>query len=203
MIFLVCFRQSLLFNRACQVSEKITIILSQIIAYNFNKVGLGQTFLIRSGVNMDYIKALRKKIGHMTIVVPHAVIILINERGEILIEERRDDGYFDFPGGGIDIDEEVETCAKRELFEETGLIADELTFFKVYSGKVTHYKYANDDEISGVDLVYLCRQYHGAIKYQSSEVADLHFYYLYDVPEKMCVRNKQIIADLKAHLITK
>ena len=146
---------------------------------------------------MDYYKELRKRTGHMPLVLPHSVVILFNEKGEVLLEERKDDGYFDFPGGGIDLKESGEDAAKRELLEETGLIADELELFKVYTGEVTHYVYFNGDEIYGVDAVYICRKYEGKLDPQQEEVKGLKFYSLDDMPDKMSPRNKQIIIDLK------
>ncbi|MBQ6730752.1 MAG: NUDIX domain-containing protein, partial [Bacilli bacterium] len=80
----------------------------------------------------DYIKKVRKVIGHEPMLLAHAVVILFNEQNEILIEERADDGYLDFPGGTVDMAEEVIVTAKRELFEETGLVADELELFNIY-----------------------------------------------------------------------
>ena len=146
---------------------------------------------------MDYIKELRKRTNHMPLVLPHSVVVLFNEKDEVLLEERSDDGYFDFPGGSIDLKESAEEAAKRELLEETGLIADELELFKVYSGEITHYVYFNGDEIYGVDLVYICRKYHGEMSPQLEEVKNLKFYKIDDVPDKMSIRNKQIIIDLK------
>ncbi|MBR0194206.1 MAG: NUDIX domain-containing protein [Bacilli bacterium] len=145
---------------------------------------------------MDYLKELRKRTNHMPLVLPHSVVILFNEKGEVLLEERADDGFFDFPGGGIDLKESAEDAARRELKEETGLIADELELFKVYSGEITHYVYFNGDEIYGVDLVYTCHKYHGVMKPQLEEVKSLKFYDLKHMPEKMSIRNKQIIKDL-------
>lgn len=145
---------------------------------------------------MDYLKELRKRTDHMPLVLPHSVVILFNEKGEVLLEERADDGFFDFPGGGIDLKESAEDAARRELREETGLIADELKLFKVYSGEITHYVYFNGDEIYGVDLVYTCHKYHGEMKPQLEEVKSLKFYDLKHMPEMMSIRNKQIIKDL-------
>ena len=144
----------------------------------------------------DYIKELRKRTNHMPLVLPHSVVVLFNEDGKVLLEERSDDGYFDFPGGSIDLKESAEDAAKRELYEETGLIADELELFKVYSGEITHYVYFNGDEIYGVDLVYICRKYHGEQNPQLEEVKELKFYDLKNMPNKMSIRNKQIIIDL-------
>ena len=144
----------------------------------------------------DYIKELRDKVGHMPLVLPHAVVILFNENHEVLLEERSDDGYFDFPGGGIDLKESGEEAAKRELEEETGLIADKLVLFHVYTGEITKYVYFNGDVIYGVDLVYLCDKYHGELKPQLEEVKKLSFYKLDNLPNKMSIRNKQIVKDL-------
>ena len=146
---------------------------------------------------MDYLKELRKRTKHMPLVLPHSVVILFNEKGQVLLEERSDDGYFDFPGGGIDLKESAEDAARRELLEETGLVAKELELFKVYSGEITHYVYFNGDEIYGVDLVYICKKYDGELKPQIEEVKNLLFVNLDKMPEKMSIRNKQIIKDLK------
>lgn len=136
----------------------------------------------------------------MPLVLPHSVVILFNEKGQILLEERSDDGYFDFPGGGIDLKESAEEAASRELLEETGLVAKRLELFKVYSGEITHYVYFNGDEIYGVDLVYICKEYEGELKPQKEEVNRLFFMDLDNMPEKMSIRNKQIIIDLKNYL---
>ena len=146
---------------------------------------------------MGYIEELRKRTNHMPLVLPHSVVVLFNEKNEILLEERSDDGYFDFPGGSIDLKESAEDAARRELFEETGITADELELFKVYSGEITHYIYFNGDEIYGVDLVYLCHKYHGELKPQLNEVKKLKFYKIDEVPDKMSIRNKQILLDLR------
>lgn len=149
---------------------------------------------------MDYLKELRKKTNHMPLVLPHSVVVLFNEEGKVLLEERADDGYFDFPGGGIDLKESAKDAARRELKEETNLIADELELFKVYSGEITHYVYFNGDEIYGVDLIYLCYKYHGEMIPQKEEVKSLAFYDLHNMPNKMSIRNKAIIKDLLERL---
>lgn len=145
----------------------------------------------------DYVKDLRDKTNHMPLLIPHSVVVLFNDKNEVLLEERKDDGFFDFPGGALDLNETLEEAAKRELFEETGIIADELELLKVYSGEITHYVYFNGDEIYGVDAVYICHKYHGELKPQLDEVSRLVFCSLDKMPDKMSKRNKQIIIDLK------
>ena len=146
----------------------------------------------------DYIKELRKKVGHAPLVIPHSVVLVINNQNEILVELRADDGFCDFPGGGVDPNESTEEAALRELKEETGLIANRLELFKVYSGPITHYVYANGDEIYGVDTIYICRDFSGKLKPQLEEVKSLKFFSMDAMPEKMSPRNKQILIDLKS-----
>ncbi len=148
----------------------------------------------------DYIKKVRKVIGHEPMLLAHAVVILFNEQNEILIEERADDGYLDFPGGTVDMAEEVIVTAKRELLEETGLVADELELFNIYSGEITRYQYTSGDITYGVDIVYICKKYHGELKPQKEEVKELKFMKLSDIKGKLSPRNKQIIKDLYERL---
>ena len=149
----------------------------------------------------DYIKQIRKLIGHEPMLIPHAVVILFNEENEALFEVRADDGYLDFPGGSVDMAEEVIETAKRELYEETGLTADELTLFDVYSGPLTKYTYFNKDVIYGVDTFYVCRKYHGELKPQKEEVKELVFLDINEVNGKLSPRNKKVIKDIKARLL--
>ena len=148
----------------------------------------------------DYIKKVRKIIGHDPMLLPHAVVIVFDKDNKVLVETRADDGYLDFPGGNVEIAEEVKNTAKRELFEETGLSADELELFDIYSGEITKYTYFNQDVIYGVDVVYLCKKYHGELKMDPKEVKELCFMDINDINGPLSPRNKQIIMDLKERL---
>ena len=133
----------------------------------------------------EYIKYLRAFVGHRPVLQVGASIIVEDENGRILLERRGDNHWWAYPGGSVELDECVEDAAARELYEETGLIADDLQLWRVFSGLDTHYVYPNGDEVSNIDLVFICRKYHGDIKRQESEVEELRFFAPEEVPENI------------------
>lgn len=133
----------------------------------------------------DYIMDLRKIVGHRPLLQVGASVIVENEKGEVLLQKRADNHCWGYAGGSVELDEVVEEAAKRELFEETGLIAREMELFGVFSGKELHYIYPNGDEVSNVDIVYLCRSYEGTLKCQENEVEELRFFPSGALPENL------------------
>lgn len=131
----------------------------------------------------DYIMDLRKIVGHRTLIQVGASVIVENERGQILLQKRADNHCWAYAGGSVEIDEAVEDAARRELFEETGLRANTLELYGVFSGRETHYVYPNGDEVSCVDIVFVCRDYSGELKAQQSEVEELAFFDIGEIPE--------------------
>lgn len=141
----------------------------------------------------DYIMDLRKIVGHRPLLQVGASVIVENDRGEILLQKRADNHMWGYAGGSVELDEVVEEAARRELFEETGLIAQDLELFGVFSGKELHYVYPNGDEVSNVDIVYLCRKYDGTLRRQESEVEQLEFFSADTLPENLTPPNRAVL----------
>lgn len=134
---------------------------------------------------MGYIMDLRKLVGHRTLLQVGASVIVEDNQGRVLLQKRSDNHCWGYAGGSVDLDEVVEEAARRELQEETGLIANKLELFGVYSGPDTHYVYPNGDEVSNVDIVFLCKDYSGTLKCQEGEVEELQFFRADELPEKL------------------
>ena len=113
---------------------------------------------------MGYILDLRKFVGHRPLIQVGAGIIVEDPEGRVLLQLRSDNHCWGYCGGSIELDERVEDAAKRELFEETGLTAEDLSLFGVWSGPELHYVYPNGDEVSNIDIVFLCRKFSGTLK---------------------------------------
>lgn len=44
-----------------------------------------------------------------------------------------------------------------------------------------HYIYPNGDEVSNIEIIYVCRRYHGELKRQEEEIEELRFFNLEDI----------------------
>ncbi len=111
-----------------------------------------------------------------------ASVIVEDSQGRILLQLRTDNHCWGYAGGSVELDEVVEEAAKRELFEETGLLAEKLELFGIFSGIDTHYIYPNGDEVSNIDIVFLCKQFSGTLKCQKGEVEELKFFSIEEIP---------------------
>lgn len=74
----------------------------------------------------------------MTHKVPSVTVdcVVFDDRDRLLLIRRRHppfEGQFALPGGFVDYGERAEAAARRELMEETGLVAKELRLVGVYS----------------------------------------------------------------------
>ena len=133
----------------------------------------------------DYIMELRKIVSHRPLLQVGASVIVEDEKGRILLQRRSDNHCWGYCGGSVELDETVEDAAKRELFEETGLTANRLELFGVFSGKDLHYIYPNGDEVSNIDIVYICRDYTGTLQKQEQEVEELKFIAFSEIPAEL------------------
>ena len=133
----------------------------------------------------NYIMDLRKLVGNRPVLQVGASVIVENEQGKILLQRRHDNGCWGYSGGSVELDEVVEDAARRELYEETGLTANRLELFGVFSGADTHYIYPNGDEVSNIDIVYICRDYSGGLKCQAGEVDELVFFDIENIPDNL------------------
>ena len=124
----------------------------------------------------EYIMDMRKRVGPIPLMQCGASVIVLDGQNRLLLQRRKDNDMWGYAGGAVELYERVEDAAARELREETGLIADQLELLGVFSGPELRYTYPNGDQVSIVDIVYLCRKYHGQLRPQPEEVTELAFF---------------------------
>ena len=132
----------------------------------------------------DYIKNMRKHIGHQRLLLVGASVIIYKD-GKLLLQKRKDNGCWGYHGGSVELGETVEDAAKRELFEETGLIANSLELLGVFSGKELFHTYPSGDMVSIIDIPYLCEDFSGEMQSSTSETTDLQWFELDNLPDSI------------------
>lgn len=144
---------------------------------------------------MGYIKELRNIVGSRPLIMVGACVILINNKNELLLQLRKDNQCWGLSGGSMEIGETLEQVAKRELFEETGLTANNLMLLEVFSGQDLYYQYPHGDEVYNVVAAYICKDYKGIIKAEENEVADLKFFHINSIPSNISPPDLPIIRE--------
>lgn len=110
-------------------------------------------------------------------------ILLIRRGGEPFA------GCWALPGGFLEEDETLETCAARELNEETGLVAGPLRLFGAYSEP------ERDPRGRTVTVAYWTRAEEGSgVVSSGDDTADCRWFALDQLP-KLAFDHERIIAD--------
>lgn len=80
-------------------------------------------------------RTLQFKYGKFFLYTPKlAADVIVKKGNEVLLIERKNKPFgWAIPGGFVDYGEKVEDAAKRELMEETGIIADKIELLGIYS----------------------------------------------------------------------
>ena len=149
---------------------------------------------------MGYILDLRRELGHRPLIMTCAGVLFLNEKNEVLLQKRADNLCWGYPSGSMELGETFEECAKREAFEESGLICDELIYFTHISGN--HYIYPNGDEIYSAAVIFLCRRYHGEMKVQEEEVLEQRFFSFDALPDDLSTTNRSTIMKLRDFILS-
>ena len=152
---------------------------------------------------MGYIFDIRKKWGHDPIILTGAGVILVNDKQEILLGRRADNGYWAYPAGSMELGESFEECARRETLEEAGLLCGELELLMLRSGKDTYYEYPNQDKVYFAGAVYVCHEFTGEMKVQEEEVIEQAFFPLDSLPENLSPGTLEVIEKFREYLAGK
>lgn len=146
---------------------------------------------------MDYILQLRQLIGHRPILMVGAAVLVLDAENRLLLLKRSDSGCWGPPGGALEPGERVEEAAQRETREETGLEIGAMALFGVFSGPELYYKYPNGDETYNVTIVYLARDWRGAVQI-NHEHTEFRWFALPDIPADISPPIIPVIEQFKA-----
>lgn len=85
--------------------------------------------------------------GHQKIFLVFATVIVLDENGRILVQHRSDFSFSGLPGGVMELNEDIQTTARREVLEETGFSIGNLALIGVYTDPKYDVLYPNGDQV--------------------------------------------------------
>ncbi|WP_112179860.1 MULTISPECIES: NUDIX hydrolase [Paraliobacillus] len=145
---------------------------------------------------MDYIQHLRSMVGNEKVIMVVSGAFVFDRENRVLMQKRSDNGQWGLPGGFMDLGESVQGTAKREVYEETGLLLEELELFGIYSGPQYDKTFSNGDQVSLVLISFICKKYSGELVESNEESLQNKFYSLDELPECIFTEHKMLIDDL-------
>ena len=145
---------------------------------------------------MGYIEDIRKLVGHRPLILVGAVAVILDETGKVLLQQRKHPkGSWGLPGGLMELAESTEDVARREVYEETGLIVEDLKLINVYSGPDQFIKAENGDEFYVVTTAYSTNSFRGKLVVDPAESISFGFFCPHELPSPMVKSHKRIIED--------
>ncbi len=125
-------------------------------------------------------------------------VILISKSSpqKILLIKRKNDpfkNHWAFPGGFLDMDEDLETAAIRELKEETLVDIEKLLQFKTYGSP------GRDPRGRTISVVFYAELDEIKNARAADDACDAQWFPISQTPE-MAFDHDEILADIKAHL---
>lgn len=144
---------------------------------------------------MGYIHELRSLVGHRPIIMAGACALVLDRYNRLLLQRRSDNQLWGLPGGSMEPGESIEDTARREVFEETGLVLGDTTLLGVFSGPQQFYVYPNGDQIYDLCVAFVARDASGKLT-SDEESVDLRYYAMDSLPQDVNPLDKPIIQKL-------
>lgn len=107
----------------------------------------------------------------------------MDEVGRILYIQRRGNKKWALPAGGIELNESLLECLKREVKEETGLDVVEATLVAMYTGKQYSLTNRYGDEYQGFECLFYVNKWEGRIERETNETLNIGFFLEDELPE--------------------
>lgn len=113
-----------------------------------------------------------------------AAAIIVNDRGQILLQNRADRDRWGLPGGCQELGEKFQDTIIREVKEETNLdvVEKDLELIDIISGPSRRNDYPNGDVVINNTVLYCIRNYSGKLKWDS-ESREMRFFDLDNLPQ--------------------
>jgi 8-oxo-dGTP pyrophosphatase MutT (NUDIX family) len=145
----------------------------------------------------SYLGRLRASAGDAdTLLFVGARGVLLDDANRLLLIQRSDNGRWALPAGAMELGEDIAGCAVREVWEETGLRATDLTPFAIYTGP--GYTYTNEwrHTYQMIMMSFRIHAWEGELRRVTDETLDARFFALDALPGSTSGIIAETLADL-------
>lgn len=114
-----------------------------------------------------------------------AAAIIVNTKGEVLFQDRKDNDKWGLPGGCQELGDTFEETICREIKEETNLDvnSEDLELITIVSGPSRRNSYPNGDIVFNNTALYLVRNYDGELRVNDGESKKLKWFSMDNLPK--------------------
>ncbi len=130
----------------------------------------------------SYIDSIRSHIGSQCVHLPGVRAIILNGRGEVLLQRRTDMDCWSLPSGAVELNETATDALKREVREETDIDVQQAEPMALYSGPQERFTYPNGDKVQCFSVAFIVRDWMGSPKADGVEGSEVKFWPLEDLP---------------------
>lgn len=132
-------------------------------------------------------------------LAPGVAGVVFNERDQILLVKRVDNGLWGLPSGHVERAETVTHAVCREIYEETGLTVSVEKLVGVYSDPVTQvFRYPSGKVTHFITLSFFCRIKEGVLQVDQKEISEAGFFNIDDLPLHLMTMHPRWLADALA-----
>lgn len=154
----------------------------------------GAIFFMKGAIGMpqeDYIVYLRKMVGDKKVILNATAVIITNDKNEVLLEKRSDNKKWGLPGGLLELEESIRTCAVREVKEELGVDIRLTGFIGVFNNPMMRWR--ENDEARVIAHTFTGEITGGEPTVNDHESLDIGYFSKDDLPEIHSPDNKAAI----------
>jgi len=136
----------------------------------------------------DFVVALRERVGAHPLWLTGVTAVVRNSRGEVLLVRRVDNGLWALVSGILEPGEQPAEGLRREIEEETGVVAriDRLTAVWTLPPQ----QYPNGDRAQYLDLCFTATYLSGEARVNDDESLEVGWFALDELPEELMERSR-------------
>lgn len=129
----------------------------------------------------SFLAELRSLVGTRPLWLTGVGAVVRDEEGRVLLNRRSDSGRWGIVGGILDPGEQPAEGLVREVFEETGVVAEPEMLSAVTVSPMM--RYPNGDQAQYLDLTFRCRAVSGEARVNDDESLEVRWFTLAELAE--------------------